>query len=189
MKNLGFSLAIILLLLGPSVALAGQAAERGHYTDPFFYEEDYLDDDRVACYYGEDVHVVYEAVNAWTFVVQNGDVRETLTQNGTATVYALDDGALLDTRGFHATERFYDGGGDVAVRHEGDYGVWYQVSHDWWNPDLEDYHYIWKIPGVYDFRAWNRNGEWSYSWRSGDCDGGYPDGWPPIPPHPFGGRQ
>ena len=192
MNKTGFVLAIMLLLLVPSAALAKNAAERGHYSDPFYWAQDYtLQDGPVACYYGRDVHVVYQAVNTWTYVVQHGDVRETLTQSGTADVYALQDGApgpLLDSRPFHAVERFFDADGDVAVRHEGDFGVWYQVSHDWWSPHLEDFHYVWKIPGVYDLRAWNRNGQWSYGWTSGDCEGGYPDGWPPIPPHPFGGR-
>jgi len=70
----------------------------------------------------------------------------------------------------------------VAIRNEyGGGAVWYQVSHNPYSVKLEDYYYVWKIPGVYDFRMINRNGAASCSWVSGDCEGG---AWPPHLPHP-----
>jgi hypothetical protein len=96
------------------------------------------------------------------------------------------NGNLLDERAFHVTERFFDAGTDVAARHDYGSSVWYQASHNWWNSNLEEYHYIWKIPGVYDFRIWNRSGDWSQAWVSGECEGSWSgDDWPPHPPHPF----
>ena len=186
MKKLMFVLVILALLVTPTVALAGGGgAETGHYTDggTFHWVQDYYGWGP-ACYYGQNVRVIYDATNTWTYVVQKGNVRETLVQNGTAKVYDL-DGNLLDERAFHVTERFFDAGGDVAIRNEYGTSVWYQASHNPYSSNLEEYHYIWKIPGVYDFRIWNRSGNWDYGWTSGDCEGGWPDGWPPHPPHPF----
>ena len=179
--------SIILLTIAflalPLVAYGkGGVAEQGHYSAPWTYTQDYSGWGP-ACYYGQDVHVVYEATNTWTWVLyKNGDVRETLVQNGVARVYDM-AGNLLDTRAFHVTERFFDAGGDVAIRHEyGGGAVWYQVSHNPYTDKLEDYYYVWKIPGVYDFRVINRNWSVSWGWVSGDCEGG--GSWPPHPPHP-----
>jgi len=159
----------------------GGVEEQGHYSAHWTHTQNYSGWGP-ACYYGQDVRVVYEATNTWTWVLyKNGDVREILVQNGVARVYDM-EGSLLDTRAFHVTERFFDAGGDVAIRHEyGGGAVWYQVSHNPYTDKLEDYYYVWKIPGVYDFRVINRNGAVSWGWVSGDCEDG---GWPPHPPHP-----
>jgi hypothetical protein len=187
MMKLILALLSIMVLVAPVPALAGgNGAEVGHYSyDEFYWDQTYMGWGP-ACYYEQYVRVIYRATNTWTYVLKKEDVRETLVQNGSASIYDL-DGNLLDERGFHVTERFFDEGTDVAIRHDYGSSVWYQASHAWWNSKLEDYQYIWKIPGVYDFRAWNRSGDWSYGWTSGDCEGGDPDGWPPKPPHPFNG--
>jgi len=180
MRKLIVVLAVVALLVIPLTALAkGGGAETGHYSSGFTHMQDYYGWGP-ACYYGQAVHVVYNATNSWTYVLKNGDVRETLVQNGTAKIYDM-TGTLLDTRSFHVTERFYDAGTDVAIRNDYGSSVWYQVSHNPYSSDLEEYYYIWKIPGVYDFRVWNRSGAISWGWTSGDCEGG---GWPPHPPHP-----
>ena len=86
--------SIILLTIAflalPLVAYGkGGVAEQGHYSAPWTYTQDYSGWGP-ACYYGQDVHVVYEATNTWTWVLyKNGDVRETLVQNGVARVYDL----------------------------------------------------------------------------------------------------
>ena len=182
MKKLMFLLVVLALLTTPTVALAGDGGvETGHYSSgEFHWLQDYYGWGP-ACYYGQDVHVVYDATNTWTYVLKKGDVRETLIQNGTAKIYDM-SGNLLDERTFHVTERFFDAGTDVALRHDYGSSVWYQVSHNPYSSNLEEYQYIWKIPGVYDFRVWNRSGNVSWGWISGDCEAG---GWPPHPPHPF----
>ena len=185
MKKLIIILIILALLNIIPIALAGNAkTETGHYSwGEFHWVQDY-DGWGPACYYGQNVRVVYDATNTWTYVLKKGDVQETLVQNGTAKIYDM-DGNLLDERAFTVTERFFDAGVDVAVRHDYGTSVWYEASNNWWDLNLEEYQYIWAIPGVYDFRCWNRSGDWGYGWTSGDCEGGWPDGWPPIPPHPF----
>jgi len=179
------ALSMIFVLVSAS---AEKTAETGHYSWPGFYWVQTYYGWGPACYYGEDVTVIYRATNKWTYVLNNkGDVRETLVQNGTAEIYDL-AGNLIDTRAFHVTERFFDENADVATRHDYGSSIWYEASNNWWSPDLEDYYYIWKIPGVYDYRCRNRSGDWSYAWKSGDCEDGYPDGWPPRPPHPFSSK-
>jgi len=52
----------------------GGVAEQGHYSAPWDHTQDYSGWGP-ACYYGQDVHVVYEATNTWTWVLyKNGDV-------------------------------------------------------------------------------------------------------------------
>jgi hypothetical protein len=182
-KKMTFVLVFLMLVAVPPVALAGGGGpESGHYSYGFFHWEQDYSDWGPACTYGQAVHVVYDATNSWTYVLKDGDVRETLVQSGTARVFDT-AGHLLDERAFHVTERFFDAGQDVALRHDYGASVWYQVSHDWRNANLEEYQYVWKIPGVFDLRAWNRGGDWGQGWRSGECEG---DGWPPLPPRPFG---
>ena len=184
MKKWTIVLIAVAVLVTPALALAKGSVEKGHYRWAGFHSEQDYAGWGPACYYGQDVRIVYDATNTWTYVAKDGDVRETLVQNGTAQVYDV-GGNLLDERTFHVTERFFDAGTDVAIRRDYGTNVWYEASHLWWSADLEQYHYAWNIPGVYRFRAWNRYGDWRYGWSSGDCEGGYPDGWPPHPPHPF----
>ena len=185
MKNLILVLIILALLNIMPVTLAGNdKTETGHYSDGEFHHEQTYVGWGPACYYGETVKVVYDATNTWTYILKKGDVQETLVQNGTAKIYDMEDN-LLDERAFTVMERFFDAGTDVAIRHDYGTSVWYQVSHNPYSPDLEEYQYIWKIPGVYDYRVWNRSGDISWALISGDCELGGTDGWPPIPPHPF----
>lgn len=194
MKKVVIVLVSLILLSIPATALAeGGGTEAGNYSWGYFHWVQDYSGWGPACYYGQAVHVVYDATNTWTFVAKDGDVQETLVQNGTATIYDM-GGNLLDERTFHVTERFFDAGTDLAIRWDYGTSVWYQASHYWFSPDLEEYQYIWKIPGVYDYRTWNRSGNWSYSWASGDCEDGWeyspdtgwqPGDWPPRPPHPF----
>ena len=180
MKRAALLGLVVLFVLVSAGAAVAAPAETGHYSSDWYYEQVYSGWGP-ACCYGEDVKVVYEAVNSWTYVVKGDDVRETLVQNGTASIYSTATGTLLDVRAFHVVERFYDAGGDVAVRHDSGSSVWYQVSQNPYTADLEEYQYIWKIAGVYDFRVWNRGGDISWGWISGDCTGGT---WPVHPPHP-----
>jgi hypothetical protein len=185
MKKQKLLLIIIVLLAMPLSAAVGDSGfETGDYTSESFHWVQEYRGWGPACYYGKNVRIVYDATNKWRYVVKNGDIQETLVQDGTAKIYDMDLN-LIDDRPFTATERFLDVGTDVAVRHDFMTSVWYQVSHHWLDSNLEDYQYVWRIPGVYDYQSWNRNGIWRYQWASGECKGGYPDRWPPMPPHPF----
>jgi len=140
MKKLMFVLVVLALLATPTVALAGDGgSETGHYSWGFFHwVQDYYGWGP-ACYYRQNVRVIYDATNTWTYTVKEGNVRETLVQNGTAKIYDM-GGNLLDERAFHVTERFFDAGTDVAIRHDYGTSVWYEASHNWWNSNLEEYH-------------------------------------------------
>lgn len=198
MKRWTRVLAVVVLLAVPSSVLAGSgAAETGHYSvDEVCWHESYEITSSwlvgPACYYGQDIVIVFEASKTWTYVVRKGDVRQTMVQNGTAEVYDM-EGNLIDTRSFHMTERFFDAGGDASQRCDNGSGVSYQVSGWWQLPDLEQYECTRKIPGVYEYRAWNRSGDWEYGWISGECEQGWSSedededwsfDWPPRPPHP-----
>ena len=193
-------LGILVLLAVPSSVLARWgAAETGHYSvDELHWVESYSTKSLwlpgPACYYGQDVVIIFEASKTWTYVLQKGDVRQTMVQTGTAEVYDM-DGNLIDTRPFHVTERFFDAGGDASLRYENESGVSYQVSAWWTIPELERYEYMRKIPGVYDYRACDRSGDWECGWISGECEQGWSSedegdwsfDWPPHPappPHP-----
>ena len=105
-------------------------------------------------YYGEDVRVVYTAFNRWTINIKNGNIREHLKQTGTAEIYSLVTGDLLDTRPFVCTEKSFDEGRDAGYWD----GTWYNVVGSFWNPILEDFDYSWKIPGVYHFQCLKKDG-------------------------------
>ena len=109
-------------------------------------------------YYGEDVTVRYTAVNKWVQKIKDGDIMQNLKQTGTAEIYSVVTGELLDTRPFECTEKSYDEGMDAGVWQ----GTWYNVAGNWWSSDLELFDYSWKIPGVYHYWAYNENGD--YSW-------------------------
>jgi hypothetical protein len=187
MRRTALVLAMVVSLVVPAAVAAGNGSETGHYSwDGFEWTQTYSGWGP-ACFYGQDVTVAYTATNSWTYVLRDGDVRETLVQNGAAAVYDL-DGNLVDTRPFHVTERFFDAGTDVAIRHDYPDSVWYEASHAWWSADLESYFYIWKIPGVYDFRAWNDGGEYGWEFTPGECGYAAAAGRFPQIPHPFNGR-
>ena len=72
-KKLTVSL-IVMAMIGMSlVALAADmAAESGHYSwGELHWIQDYCGWGP-ACYYGEDVRIVYDATNVWTYVVKRG---------------------------------------------------------------------------------------------------------------------
>ncbi len=140
-----------------------------------------------ACHFERSVRIVYEAANRWTYIVKDGSVRGSMIQVGTARIYAEDAKGeftvFLKSKPFEVTERFADRGSDVAIRHDGEYTC-YLVSHNWTSPALEVYEYNWEIDGVFELSCRNKGGAWRFRWRSGDCEGGQRDGWPPLPPYP-----
>jgi len=151
MKRWSRVLAVGILLVVPSSVLAGPgASETGDYSvDSYRWEESYRTRSSwlagPACYYGQDVRIIFDDL----------------------------DGNLIDTQLFHVTERFFDAGADASARCENGSGVSYQVSAWWDIPELERYEYIRKIPGVYEYRAWNRSGDWERGWVSGECQQGW----------------
>ena len=74
----------------------------------FYWDQSYLGWGP-ACYYGQDVRVIYNATNTWTYIFKKGDVQETLVQNGTTQIYDM-YGNLLDERAFTVMERLFDAG-------------------------------------------------------------------------------
>lgn len=113
--------------------------------------------------------MVYSSTNIWTSIVYpDGSVREQLEQvNGKADIYdagpdgtlGTGDDVMLDTRTFHAIEDFYDKGGDASSGTPGGY-----YTPGWYSPNLERYHYIWKIDKVYRFEIWGHGPHWSIEW-------------------------
>lgn len=168
-KILVFLIVVIFLLTISTPIYAQGSAETGHFSDEFLYTQDYIEWGP-ANYYKQDVHVVYKATNTWTWVEKEDFVKETLVQNGVAEIYDITGTILLDTRPFSVIEKFEDQGKDVAKK----FGNWWSVS--WTDPysdNLEFYHYVWKIQGVYRFEVWNKDGERIYHWRSPDKGPGW----------------
>ena len=96
--------------------------------------------------FGESVNVHYEALNAETVrYVKNGDVEWTLTQHGTATITAVDDGALLYEGPFQVEEIARDDGGDANCS-TSDGHAWLGKCSQWWNY-VDFAQYNWKITG------------------------------------------
>lgn len=96
--------------------------------------------------FGENVNVHYEALNAETVrVKENGDVEWTLTQQGTATVTAVDGGALLYEGPFQVEEIARDDGGDAGCLADDGHAWLGNCSSLWSNLDFAQYN--WKITG------------------------------------------
>jgi len=157
MKKIGFVL-VGLLVMGLATNLAVAKTTRYTYQNWVHIQEYY--GWGPAKYYGEDVKVVYTATNSWTVNqepetvdVEGATLRQNLQQKGTAKIYSIATGQLLDTRPFVCHELDIDENIDAGSW----VGSWYVA----WGRDmskLERVHYEWKIVGVYHFRWEVRDG-------------------------------
>jgi hypothetical protein len=162
------SLSISALVLGTLVipTFAGNVAQVYRFTnEPFVLDQTYLLGDRFpgpAEKFGEDVSVHYSAINAETVKYStNGDVEWKLTQDGTATIKAVDDGALLYEGPFQVGEIVRDDGGDGGCS-TNDGHAWLGNCLNLWDK-VDFVQYNWKIPGVYAFNITIKGaGNWCY---------------------------
>ena len=156
MKKVGIVLLCVLLIGGMTTSVV---AKTTRYTyQNWVYTEDYYGWGP-AEYYGENVRVVYTADNSWTSNQEPGTfdseatLRQNLQQRGTADIYSIAMGELIETREFFCYEQDVDEGMDA--------GSWDFTWYVAWGTDfskLERLHYLWKISGVYHFRAEAENG-------------------------------
>lgn len=154
------SVTVLLGILLIGVAISSLLAKTTRYTYPNWTHTEVYPNWGPAEYYGEAVRVEYTSDNSWTvnqeletIDVEGATLRQNLQQKGTARVYSVATGELLDTRRFICHERDIDEGIDAGSWD----GTWYVA----WGREfskLEELHYEWKIPGVYHFRAEARNG-------------------------------
>lgn len=144
---------LALVLFFPITASAGSGTQVFKFKDePFTWDETHIFGDQfpgAAEKFGEDVHVHYEALNSETVRVKaNGDVEWTLIQHGTATITAVDDGALLYEGPFQVEEIARDIGGDAGCL-AADGHAWLGKCSDsgllYTNLDFAQYN--WKITG------------------------------------------
>lgn len=145
---------LVLTILVTSVSLVMAKTEKYTY-EGWTHTQDYYGWGP-ADYYGENVRVEYTSTNSWIVNQNKGDLYQVLKQKGTAEIYSIATGELLDTREFIAHERDVDKGTDAGTWD----GTWYVA----WGKDfskLELLDYEWKIPGVYHFRALAKNGVYS----------------------------
>ncbi len=110
-------------------------------------------------YYDDNVTLVYNIVVRWSSITYpNGDVRQTLTADGTVDVYYTADLAnQIDTRSCSVSLGFYDAGGDGIIPGAGGF---YEVN--WTHSSLlnmERLHHIHQVSGVYTRNVWIRNGD------------------------------
>ena len=155
-KKLVLGLIIfVATLLFTTPLYAAPGAETGHFSWDGFYWDQTYSGWGPANYYGQNVRVVYTATNTLTWVEKETSVRETLVQNGTATVYDI-SGNIIDERPFHCLEVFEDEGKDLAIKQ----GDWWNAGYSWWDSRLESYHYLWKIQGVYTYEVRSSSGEY-----------------------------
>jgi hypothetical protein len=181
MKRMAFVLGVLAVLALPSAAMAegwdGNGTQVYRFSDELReYEGTYHTSGEFpgpAATFGEDVDVHYESMNSSTVRIKGDDVKWTLTQHGTATVTALDDGEVLYSGPFQVEEVARDIGGDANC-------LWEDGQHAWaGNCDalktkLDFLEYHWKITGasVYTFDASIKGqGNWCYSSTQGGEDG------------------
>ena len=138
---------------------AKNTKETNVYRTDWTHIQDY--DFGPAEYYGENVRVVYNAINKWVQKIDGEDIWQNLKQTGTAEIYSLATGELLDIRPFECTEKVIDEGMDGGTLN----GTWYNAAWSWWSADLELYDYSWKIPGVYHFWTYNIDGNLSMGYK------------------------
>ena len=156
-KILAISVATVMMLMMFMTSAAASTTVNKYEWGPWIHTQDYYGWGP-ALYYGEDVHVVYESVNQWTVKIKTNkdstqDLMQNLQQHGTAKIYSIATGELLDTREFFCYEKDIDDGMDAGTWD----GTWYVA----WGLDfskLEVLQYEWLIPGVYHFRAYAENG-------------------------------
>jgi len=186
-------------------------AEPLHFRQDFKYFQKYTSQKPYehwgpACYYKKHVKVEYTGIVEWTRVVKKGKdfknnfIRQNLVINGTAKIYNINEKVPFDERPFHVSASLFDSGYDAVIGTPKDAWFWplrkppdiKPFYYYWWNPKLEGFHYVWKIPGIYEYRMRNSGGgDYSFSWKSGNCEGFYP---PqklkyPSPPDPTGCRD
>ncbi len=141
-----FALALVVV---PAFAAENGTQVYRFSNEPFVWDETHVLGDQfpgAAEKFGEDVYVHYVAMNAETVRVKaNGDVSWTLTQQGTATVTAVDDGALLYEGPFQVEEIARDDGGDAGCL-ASDGHAWLGNCTAMWN-NLDFAQYNWKITG------------------------------------------
>lgn len=166
-KLLAFVLVVIMLLAFQIAVSADNQTIVYQFSDePFYWEECYETDGWIpgpAAKYGENVCLEYFAMNDEVVRFKpNGDVSWTLTQHGTAYIYAQDDGELLDTGVFSVQEVARDYGGDAnCVGSDGQHAWLGKCTALWSNLDFAEYH--WKISGIYFFDITVRGpGEYCY---------------------------
>jgi len=158
MKKLGIVLLSILLI---GVVTSSVIAKTTRYTYQNWHWVETYSEWGPAEYYGEAVRVEYTSDNSWTVNqepgttdVEGATLRQNLQQKGTARVYSVGTGNLLDTRPFVCHELDVDEGIDAGKWD----GTWYIA----WERDiskLERVHYEWKIVGVYTYRWELRDGK------------------------------
>lgn len=159
----------LLLVFVTAVYAGGNGTQVYRFSDePFDFWQSYSTTDFFpgpAATFGEDVDVHYVALNSETVRVNKwGDVEWTLTQHGTATVYAADDNEVLYEGPFQVEEVARDDGGDAGCS-TGDGHAWAGNCSGFFT-DLDFLRYNWKITGnsVYFFTATiNGAGNWCYS--------------------------
>ena len=110
-------------------------------------------------YYGNNVSLVYNITIHWSSITYpNGDVRQTLTADGTVDVYYVTDLITpIDTRSCSVSLSFYDAGGDACIPSAGGF---YAVN--WTHSSLQNMerlHHLHQVSGVYTRMAWVRNGD------------------------------
>ena len=117
-----------------------------------------------ALFYGEGVHVVYTCTNKWTITeTEDPWVRWHYTHVGTAEVYSLATGDLLDTRPFTASQAVKDEGIDGSERYgptpsttDPSLMIIYYLITDFSYIEFENYEWI--IEGVYHYQRKVKDG-------------------------------
>jgi hypothetical protein len=168
MKKLSIiSLAVMLLGITFTAVMAGGGTQTWNFNnEPFTWDQDYTlaQGWGPAFTFGEDVHVHYEALNGDRVKLSaDGDLSWVLTQNGTATITALDDDEELHVGNFQVVERGIDLGNDSGCQSsdghawlgncEGLYSTVEFIEYTWLIDGGSTYYYNLSIdaPGQYCF--------------------------------------
>jgi len=173
-KFLALFFSMAMLLLSPVTVSAGSGTQVYKFrNEPFFWNECFEVADASpgpAEKLGEDVCVDYVALNDSTVRMKaNGDVEWTLTQHGTAYIYAQDDGTLLDSGVFSVQEIVRDDDGDGnCVGADGQHAWLGKCANLYDKVDFAEYN--WKINGnsIYYFELTIRGaGNYCYADKNG----------------------
>lgn len=135
----------------------------------FTWTEIYRDGVGPACFYGQDVRIVFDDATSWKYKIKNGNLKQKLVRRGTTYIRDM-SGNLIDTRRFKIEEIIVDKNLDVATRVEDPQGTYYSAIDNWTDASLEYFKFTIRIPGVYFWKYENnRKGEILRFWKSGDC--------------------